>query len=205
MPVVVTGFVPLPCSHRSRETYEALGSRLLAACGKAMAFRSTLDACWLCQDLRRRGYDVEPAGKDSAAYHCVQHEKTAWLAGASMALPDQTLIWIDYGILHLPDVTPELIGQFIDAVESRPPRLITAPSCGLWDVPDDRVNWTFCGGVVAIPSFYARWFHLECVAERRGKPPTWEINTWARVARRFPERFNLYHADHNHTLFSWPC
>jgi hypothetical protein len=56
--------------------------------------------------------------------------------------------------------------------------------------------------VLVVPAYHARWFHLECVAERRGKLPTWEINTWAAIRRRYPERFRLYRADHNETLFT---
>lgn len=202
MPVVVTGYIPLPCSHRPRDAYEQLGARLLAACPQAVSFRSTLASCWLYDELQRRGHDVEPGGKDTAAYHCVQHQKTAWIAAAEATLPDRTIVWIDYGILHLPGVTVDHVAAFLDAVDRQPPTLITAPSCGLFDVGDDRVNWTFCGGVLVVPAYHARWFHLECVAERRGKLPTWEVNTWAAIRRRYPERFRLYQADHNETLFT---
>lgn len=204
MALVVTGYVPLPCGHRTSEEYAALGGRLMDVCRNAVAFRSTLANCWLAQVLQGRGHHVSPAGKDSAAYHCVQHEKTAWLAKASRLDSDATLVWLDYGLLHLPSVRPDHVVEFLRAIAARPPNRITAPGCyPLRPTADDRsVDWSFCGGVLALPSRDAAWFHDQCVAQRQWDPPTWEVNTWAAVARRHPDRFAIYMADHNETMLT---
>lgn len=202
MAAVVTGYVPLPCSHRSESEYFGLGCRLQAVASPLVSFRSSLADTWMYRDLVWRGYDVQPAGKDSLAYFCVQHEKTQWLAAAERALPDSTLVWIDYGILHLPGVTAGHVQQLLTAVRANPPSVITSPSCGQHDVTDGAINWTFCGGVLIVPAKLARWFHLECMAEQRRHAPTWEVNTWARVAQAYPDRFAFYDADHNATMFT---
>lgn len=203
MPAVVTGYIPLPCAHRSDADYRALGNRLQAVCEvPTVTFTSCLEDCWMYKDLVWRGYDVQPGGKDTLAYYCVQHEKTQWLAAAERAMPDGTLVWIDYGIFHLPGVTSEHVNAFLRAIDTNPPRVITSPSCYEADSVRSGPNWTFCGGVLVVPATLARWFHLECMAEQRRHQPTWEVNTWAAVRRNYPDRFSLYRADHNATLFT---
>lgn len=197
---MVTGYVPLPCQHRRHEAYAELGKQLLEVCPQAVVFRQQLSDCWLAQHLG----DVQAGGKDSTAYHCVQHEKTAWLQRAAMLYPTRTLVWIDYGVLHLDAVEPKHIAAFLQSVAALPPRRITSPSCHdvgeAWD--DRRVCWAFCGGVLVLPARDAAWLHGECVYERQHKPPTWEVNTWAAVARRHRDRFKLYPADHNQLMFT---
>jgi len=83
---VVTGYVPLPCDHRSADDYAALGSQLLALCGKSLAFRQPLADCWMANWMADAGMAVEPGGKDTAAYHAVQHEKSRWIARAAGAM-----------------------------------------------------------------------------------------------------------------------
>lgn len=203
MPAVVTGYVPLPCTHRSQDDYRSFGCRLQAVCDvPTVTFTASLESCWMYRDLVWRGYDVQRGGKDTLAYFCVQHEKTQWLAAAERALPDSPLIWIDYGILHLPGVTAKHVEQLVAAVRANPPKVITSPSCGQQELIDGVINWTFCGGVLIVPATLARWFHLECMAEQRRHQPTWEVNTWARLAKAHPERFAFYAADHNATMFT---
>lgn len=191
---VVTGYVPLPCSHRSRDDYEALGGQLLSLCDNAMAFRCRLEDCW----LYRSG--VTPAGKDSAAYHVVQHQKSLWLAKAA-AITTGTLVWLDFGAMHNPQLTAETVRAFLAAVEESPPGKITSPSAfsGFADQPDPC--WVFLGTVLVLPHHKAQWFHDQCVAQRQS-PTTWEVNTWAAVRDRHPGEFSLYQADHDRTLMT---
>lgn len=202
MAIVVTGYVPLPCGHRSHNDYMALGGRLVSACNDAIVFRSSLETCWLYGELRDQGLDVAPGGKDTPAYYCVQHQKSAWLLMASKLRESGTLVWIDFGVLHLAGVTTEHVHQLLRAVDARQPEVITSPSCGLRDVPAGCVNWTFCGGVLLMPAHDAAWFHAACVAARLGQPPTWEVNTWNEVFRRHPHRFGFYAANHDASLFT---
>lgn len=196
---VVTGFVPLNCAHRSAESYYALGAKLTACCKNVVCFHEPLEKCWLAQAMDK---PPEQGGKDSDAYHCVQHQKTAWLKTVASFAPYDILVWIDYGIFHLADVCTERVIAFLNAVAARPPWCIMSPTCGPRATSDAEVNWTFCGGVLALPASQAGWFHDQCVLERAGKRPTWEVNTWNHVARRNPNRFAFWMANHDATMFT---
>ena len=197
---VVTGYVPLPCDHRTRERYNELGGRLLDACPRSVLFRHPLEDCWLANRLG----GVEPGGKDTVAYHCVQHQKFKWLEDASMAVEADTLIWIDYGILHLPGVTPEVVLDFVHRVESAEPDVIVAPSGADCGADDRTVNWLFLGGILVVPRGMAPWLLTRC--QEQVEPISWEVNTLARVRRSHPDRFKLYPADHNALMLEgYPC
>ena len=194
---VVTGYVPLPCTHRSREQYEQLGSRLLSLCDNAVAFRCRLKDCWLYQD------GMEAGGKDSQAYHVVQHQKSRWLADAANGREraDGVLVWIDYGVMHNPEITETVIRDFLAAVEKSPPDRITSPS-GFGDSFNEPVPcWKFLGTVLIVPVWRAESFHTACVLERPA-PTTWEVNTWAAVNKQAPDWFSFYEASHDHRLMT---
>lgn len=199
---VVTGYVRLDAGHRSHDTYVQLCGQLLDAGLPLSIYQQSLQDCWLWQ--QHAGQGIEPGGKDSAAYHCVQHEKSAWLCREVAAYSPQTVVWVDAGILHLSSVTTQHLVQFVDTIRAYPPDRICVPSC--CPVPDivprDSVCWAFCGGVLVMPAVDARWFHQQVQARATAWPLTWEVNTWAAVARAHPYRFRLYPADHNEQLFT---
>lgn len=201
----MTGYVRLDSPHRSHDRYVELGQRLLGIGLPTIAFQQPLDQCWLAQHHELQGVTVEPGGKDSLAYHCVQHEKTWWLArAAATTYQPTTLIWLDYGILHVPGVTEDLIREFYAHVDRYPPDRITMP--GIWpadvEIDDSRPCWICAGGVLVMPSWAAVWWHRQCVATATQAKPTWEVNTWAKVARKYPEQVRLYKANHDQTILT---
>jgi hypothetical protein len=198
---VVTGYVPLPCDHRSADDYAALGSQLLALCGKSLAFRQPLADCWMANWMADAGMAVEPGGKDTAAYHAVQHEKSRWIARAAGAMEAETLVWIDYGLLHNRKIHPIHVTQLLEAVAATPPTRIVSPSFGVQSPAPDRINWTFLGTILVVPRALAFWFHSN-VLDAATNPPTWEVNTWATVYRQNPDNFFLYGANHDETMFT---
>jgi hypothetical protein len=198
---VVTGYVRLPCEHRSADDYAALGSQLLDLCGNAIAFRQPLAECWMAKRMADAGMAVEPGGKDTAAYHCVQHEKSRWIARAAAVMDAETLVWIDYGLLHNRRIHPVHVTQLLEAVADTPPTRIVSPSFSVQSPPPDRINWTFLGSVLVVPRDVALWFH-HAVADAATAPPAWEVNTWAAVYQSFPDRFFLYGANHDETMFT---
>ena len=86
---LVTGYVRLDCDHRTHDRYLELGARLMGIGLPTIAYHQPLHECWLARHHEANGTPVVPAGKDSLAYHCVQHEKTRWLAKAA-----KNLLWI---------------------------------------------------------------------------------------------------------------
>jgi len=200
----VTGYVRLDSPHRSHDHYLELGQRLFGIGLPTVAYHQPLDSCWLARHHESHGVTVEPDGKDSLAYHCVQHEKTAWLTRAVQSGKPTTLIWLDYGILHVPGVTEQLVCEFFEHVDRYPPNRVTVPSIWPADTPidDSQPCWICAGGVFVMPSWAAVWWHRECVRTATHDRPTWEVNTWAKVARRYPEQVRLYRADHDQTILT---
>jgi hypothetical protein len=193
---VVTGYVPLPCEHRSREQYNELGAKLLECCERSIVFRQELGDCWLSRKIG----NVEPGGKDSTAYHCVQHEKFSWLERASTVTDATTLIWIDYGVFHMPGVTKEIVCDFIRRVEEAEPDVIVSPSGSEGDPFGSNPTWLFLGAVFVVPSRLTGWLSEKC--REHLDPLSWEVNTLARVRGKHPEQFRFYAANHNDSIFA---
>jgi hypothetical protein len=224
---LVTGYVRLDNGNRSHADYAALGSSLLTrdipttafidpigtadiAVGPRVDVRPTsLDECWLYRTMRDA---IIPAGnprKDTIEYHAVQHQKSAWLAAALAGCEEDFLVWIDFGLLHVPGVTARGIDRMVGAVTSSAPRdRITIAS--IWGPPGlmvdpGRIAWNCAGGVLVVPSIMAEWFDAEVRAAAEGlyrmqRRVTWEVNTWAMVWTRHRERFAHYRCDHNASI-----
>ena len=202
--LAVTGYVRLDSPHRSHDAYMDYLRQLVAIGLPLVVFSQPLDECWLHRHYAERGWVIEPGGKDSQAYHIVQHEKTAWLCRGVRAFSPRTVVWLDASILHIASIRPRHVVDYLEHLRRHPPDRIAAPSCH--PVPavvhDHGVCWAFCGGVVALPATDAEWFHAETVREATAAPLTWEVNTWAKVAQRHPHRFRLYPADHDQRMFT---
>lgn len=201
---IVTGYVRLDSPHRSHAAYLELGQRLLGIGLPTVCYHQPLAECWLARHHEALGALVDQGGKDSLAYHCVQHEKSQWLARSARHREPGTLIWLDYGLLHVQGVTEDAVREFYRHVDDHPPTQVTMPSCWPLNTPvaDDRPCWICAGGVVVMPTWAADWWHRECVATATRGQPTWEVNTWAKVARQYPQQVRLYQANHDATLLT---
>jgi|688.fasta_scaffold17646_6 hypothetical protein len=227
MATLVTGYVRLDSGHRAHSRYVGLGRRLLDLCLPTVAFYdgdpapfdpptqteirpARLDLCWLYQASRTASQPPGRSDKDTVNYCVVQHQKSLWLADAAR-IAGSHVVWIDFGIFHLTDVKERHVQQLLAKVEQSPPDRITLP--GIWPL-DGRptINflspaWYVAGGVVVMPPRLADWFHetAMCYAtlqlEQSGRT-TWEVNTWSAIYRDHPEKFHVYQADHNATLFT---
>jgi len=199
---LVTAYVPLDCDNRSEGAYHELGRELQSLRLPLTVFHQTLAETWLAEHYESVGCPVRSGGKDSLAYHCVQHEKSRWLLRAMRGWPSETVAWIDYGILHNPKIKPADVLAWVRAVSESPPSKITAPSCQpLHASPDEAINWSLCGGLIAMPARNVLWFHDKCQLYAKTGDPTWEVNTWAKVAIERAEMFCLYPANHDQTMF----
>lgn len=216
---VVTGFIPIPGHPRSENEFIDLGRPLVELSLKNPIYwgRGTVLDTWLARYIDQKGmvpnnaFGDNPA-KNSLAYHCVQHEKFAWLHKAIKDDPADVYVWIDFGILHVPGVTVAVIRDFLDRVQDF--GVVQLPGC--WGatpgIRDDYPCWRFCGGVQVVPASLVHQYSLlmiQTAGERLLKTnmATWEVNTMAhaeQVALR-PEHMVpmvWYQADHDHTMFS---
>lgn len=193
---VVTGYIPLPCSHRTREQYAALGVRLLDVCERAVFFRSTLADTWMAKKLG----GVELGGKDTTAYHCVQHQKFQWLSDAAAAVDATTLVWIDYGILHMPGMNESVVADFLRRLNDSEPDRIVSPSAGPGYRGRQTPDWMFLGALLIVPRMYASWLLQRC--KERASHESWEVNTLSAVEQESPGMFRFYDADHNSSIMA---
>lgn len=211
---VVTGYVPIQSHPRVASEYGALGEKMfgpLAQKGVMVTpFYETLGECWMwraCQMVKKLSHSVgDNPAKNTLAYHCVQHQKFAWLLKAAIKFPmADTLVWMDYGIAHVPGVTPEVVSNFLDRIQ---PDDFAIPGC--WRREQMILNdffpcWRFCGGVIVLPrnrvhKVYKTIKRTVLNHIQRTGNVTWEVNTLAEAEPQLPVRW--YQADHNETMFT---
>lgn len=225
-PVLVTGYCRLNAGHRGHDRFVELGNRLLGLGLPTVAFldeaadfnlpatttayRATLADCCLYEATRDAKSPYPTDGKDTVDYMVVQHQKSVWLHDALDATVADLAVWVDLGILHVPGVTEDKILAFWERLGKWLSDKIALPS--IWRLtPQSLIDytqpaWFFAGGVVVMPRMLSLWFadRVETYARRqimRTGLTTWEVNTWASVARDHPHRFAPYQANHDGSLF----
>lgn len=208
---VVTAFVPIDGHPRKAEEYSELGKKLLAINAPLKAFYNTVADCWLAKELVNlpppaHSVADNPA-KNTLDYHIVQHNKTMWLGAASIVDPKaDVFVWIDYGIMHVPGVTPEIINSFLERVKADD---FAIPGCWGPDVPlnDELPCWRFCGGLMVVPRAMLKPFFNDFKDRtmrniRFKMNVTWEVNDLARMEKYGSVKPRWYGADHNETMFT---
>lgn len=211
---LVTAYVPIPNHPRTPSEYGDLGERLGGVPVRKKAFYQRLEDLWMTKYLNRlpftpRASEGDNPAKNTLAYHVVNHEKTTWLRQAADEDPDaDVLVWVDYGIFHLPGVTNQSIYEFMEKVDDK---AIYIPGC--LDKPAVVESaypcWRFCGSVIAVPRQLVERLDFNCrVAARQHISATknveWEVNTWARVEQKQGTGLPIhwYKADHDVSLFN---
>jgi hypothetical protein len=207
---LVTGYVPIPGHPRTAQEYGELGEKLSGVPVRKKAFYSRVEDTWLAKFIAgyhktvRVSQGDNPA-KNSAPYHCVNHQKTTWLVQAANEHPDDDIfVWVDYGIFSLPGITNQCIYEFMERVDDK---AIYAPGC--WDkapVESAFPCWRFCGSMISVPKKLVDQFDYACRVTARQHITTtqnleWEVNSWARVEAKGKLPFHWYKADHNGSMF----
>jgi hypothetical protein len=219
MIVAITAYVPIPGHPRSADSYHHLAVPLhnLAFEAPLLSRQETLENCWLYKYLHEFYGDppdvthsvADNPQKNSLAYHIVQAQKTQFLMEAAEAVGQQpdVYVWIDYGIFHIPGMTPAIIKDFLVRADGE--QTIVIPGC--WG-PDYVYNdqhpcWRFCGGVMVVPRRYLREFdaamkHEYAYALRERNHVSWEVNMLAQVEQHHDLPIWWYHADHDASMFT---
>jgi hypothetical protein len=212
--VVVTGYVPIANHPRSAEEYGRLGELFgKIDCGAwnctLFPFYEQVEDTWLAEYLAGDKNITHSTGdnpqKNSLAYHCVNHQKFGWLVKAAMQYPADTYIWMDYGIGHLPGVTPAVIQKFLEAVELDD---FAIPGC--WEreglvIDDLSPCWRFCGSLFIVPKNKVHELYrgvkrtLFAHLNKTHNVP-WEVNTLALAEPSLPP-IRWYRANHDKSMF----
>jgi hypothetical protein len=206
---VVSGYVPIPQHPRTAAEYGALGEALfkpLAEAGvEAKVYFDTVRDCWLHKHLP----PCSPAmadnpAKNTIAYHVTQHQKFGWLLKAAIECPHvDTFVWLDFGLIHVPGITPKLVLDFLGRIKKDD---FAIPGC--WTKEQMMLNdmfpcWRFCGGVLIVPRATVARLYKVIKANvlkhtRKTGVLSWEVNSLARTESKLSPRW--YYADHNATL-----
>jgi hypothetical protein len=146
--------------------------------------------------------------KDTKEFYALMNTKMEFIQRAMEYTEDETLIWIDYGILKIVKNQERFLQKLREVNETRFSKL-TLPGC--WSFGRtllvDSIHWRFCGGFFVMPRSLAERFyqHSICVLRDFCTFPqyklTWETNVWT-VIESCAERENMdwYFADHNDTI-----
>ena len=225
---MVTGYVRLDLRNRPHADFLRLGNEMLSLGVPMTAFiesaaaegftaapgvevrDTTLAGCWLARAVPDAAIPPGNPDKDTFAFHVVQHEKSAWIAQAAATSTEPLLCWLDLGLLHVRGVTPDGIAGLVERLALRGARdRVTMASIwgppALSDIDPVRVGWWCAGGVLVVPRSLAEWFDQEArasaaVLQHAAGHVTWEVNVWAHVWARHPDRFAHWRCDHDATL-----
>lgn len=208
---VVTGYIPIAGHPRTPQEYGALGEQLRELKVPVQPFYSAVTATWLYNLIKALPFEPiwsvdDFPEKNTLAYHCVQHEKFNWLYQAAQMDPDpDVFVWLDYGICHVPGVTPNVINEFLDRVKKNDTAI---PGCWpVGQVDDRRPCWRFCGGVMVVDRRDVQPLKnlIQAIALLHinvTKNVTWEVNSLARAEQTGKVPIRWYAADHNEQLFT---
>jgi hypothetical protein len=218
MITAISAYVPIPDHPRSEQEFDALGQQLLGLEHRMLLVKGDLDKCWLYQYLVgtfppehviTHSISDNPK-KNSLAYHIVQAQKTEWLEVVAYVDPvSDVFVWIDYGIMHVPGVTVEIIDAFLDRADSE--QAIAIPGCWTrnYRYDDEHPCWRFCGGVMVVPRKFVGPLNEAMKAEymdwiRKTNNISWEVNALARLENNDPEFPVWWYGpcDHNATMFT---
>jgi len=209
---LVTGYIRLDLPNRSHGEYERLGGELVAAASEGghevQTFGGRVDDCWHWSLSEGATLPLGNPDKDTRQFHAVQHEKTSWVVDASEKTDAGIMVWMDYGLLHVPGITADMVPQFLERAAAFAPR-DRLGMASIWGAPfrqpDWRsVEWWCAGGVFTVPRSLAFAWHDavvdRAIAMRSDGHVTWEVNTWATAWARWSNVARPWLCDHNETI-----
>lgn len=222
--MAVTGFIPnaFPAKHLSAEKCLSLGSRLKDAIpGRLHAFDEgwTLPQCWAhkfaIDNPNLQPSDINPPEdrfarpQDAAISNIVLLQRYEWMYLASLLYPDvDVFAWIEYTVLKQNNVTPKVIFDFMNRIETEHHDAVSLPGC--WDkspVNDSCAHWRFVGSCWVCPRRYVEPVYnaVKTVASLRTRMTgkiSWDMNTMAYVELLDVLPIRWYRAGHDETQFS---
>ena len=141
---LVTGYIRLDLPNRQHAEYERLGSQLVAAAEAGghlvNVFGGTVEDCWHYHVSAGAELPLGNPAKDSREFHAVQHQKTAWVAYAAKITDADVLVWMDYGLLHVPGITADMVPRFLERAARDAPR-DRVGMASIWGAPRSVPGW----------------------------------------------------------------
>ena len=209
---LVTGYIRLDLANRQHAEYERLGSQLVAAAEsgghQVMLGGGAVEDCWHWNLSEGAEIPIGNPAKDTREFHAVQHQKTSWVVDAAEQTDADVLVWMDYGLLHVPGITADMVPRFLERAARDAPR-DRVGMASIWGAPRSVPGWQtpewWCaGGVFTVPRSFAFAWHDAVVdramAIRAEGHVTWEVNTWASAWARWNNVVRPWICDHNETI-----
>jgi hypothetical protein len=146
--------------------------------------------------------------KDTKEFYALMNSKMEFIQKAMAYTQEETLIWLDYGILKIVKNQERFLDKLRE-VNQTPFSKLTIPGCWAFGRPMnvDSIHWRFCGGFFVMPRHLVNPFyeHSQNVLRDFCTLPqyklTWETNVWMVIegcAER--ARIDWYAADHNDSI-----
>ena len=209
---LVTGYIRLDLPNRQHAEYERLGSQLVAVAEagghQVMLGGGAVEDCWHWTLSEGAEIPIGNPAKDSREFHAVQHQKTSWVVDVAEQTDADVLVWMDYGLLHVPGITADMVPRFLERAARDAPR-DRVGMASIWGAPRSVPGWQapewWCaGGVFTVPRSFAFAWHDAVVdratALRAAGAITWEVNTWASAWARWNNVVQPWICDHNETI-----
>lgn len=148
--------------------------------------------------------------KDTKEFFSLMNTKIEFIKRSLDFTNDETLIWLDYGILKIVK-DKERVLEKLKEINGRKFKKFTFPGCWQMGRPFsvDAVNWRVAGGILIVPRSYVHTLYSHCrhVLNDFVTLPqyklTWETNVIC-IVEACAERDNMrwYHSpDHDDTMF----
>lgn len=146
--------------------------------------------------------------KDTKEYLGLINTKIEFILKASEICEDDTLIWIDFGILKVIKNKERFINT-LQYINKKTFNKITIPGC--WGFGRhfsvNEIHWRFCGGVLIMPRKHINMFfnHSKNVLKDFCTLPiyklTWEVNVWSIIEFcGCKNEIEWYFADHDDSI-----
>jgi hypothetical protein len=146
--------------------------------------------------------------KDTKEFFGLMNTKTEFILRASELCEDDTLIWIDFGILKISKYSERFINK-LKSINTTSFSKIIIPGCWSFGRPFtvNSVNWRFCGGILVIPRKHVLTFYehsknvLNDFCKQSNYKLTWETNVWNIVEFcAMKNDIAWYFADHDDSM-----
>jgi hypothetical protein len=220
----VTGFVPnaFPARHLTEQRCRDLaGEAKTALPGKIHAFDSgwRLQDCWahklilenphLMPSDRSPPEDRYPKPIHAAISNIILLQRYEWVRLASLIYPEvDHFAWIEYTVLKQKNVTPEILSNYLSAIEERPYDAISLP--GAWEkgfIDDTKAHGRFAGSTWVCPRKYVEPLAeaVKTVATLRTRltgTVSWDMNPMAYVELLDMLPIRWYNGVHDETQFT---
>ena len=156
--------------------------------------------------------EIRNISKDTSEYMLLMSNKTFFTKLAIESNPFNTdqFLWVDIGIFHMFDNLEKTKPLFKSDYRFELGK-VRAP--GIWKYEYStnfdlfqQVNWLFAGSIFGGYSEDLLEFHEACFNQFDENLSlskiTWEVNLWAQVYAKNPEKFELYSSDHNSSIIA---